>query len=130
MSEPRDDLEARLRGLTPPPLPAGLKERVMEAAELAPVVSRTDRIWYSSAWRLAAAGALLAILAGDRWSATTFGPDLPAITPFSVEERKAVVGAGEEMGLPVEAITQLTARMDFVPLTAREPADQAGAALR
>jgi hypothetical protein len=130
MSNTADSLEDRLRRLTPPPLPGDLKRRVMAAASLAPRAPWGDRVWYSSAWRLAAVGTLLAVTVVDRWSGERFSFEADDPAPFTAAERIAVADVGREIGLPVETVTHLAARAQFVRFTARESADQSGAALR
>jgi hypothetical protein len=41
-----------------------------------------------------------------------------------VEELNAAMSAGAEVGVPPELVRQLASRMEFVPLTAREPLPQ------
>ena len=130
MSDNADTPEDRLRRLTPPALPDDLKRRVMAAASLAPRAPWGDRVWYSSAWRLAAVSTLLAILAADRWSGERFPFEAGDPAPFAAAERIAVADVGRELGLPAETATQLAARAEFLRFTARESAEQAGAALR
>jgi hypothetical protein len=130
MSNTADTLEARLRQSTTPPLPVDLKRRVMAAASLAPRAPWGDRAWYSGAWRLAAVGALLAILASDRWSGERVSFEAGEPAPFAAAERIAVTDIGREMGLPEDSLRELALRAEFVRFTARESAARAGVALR
>ena len=125
MTRRNEDLEMRLRRLTLPALPDGLKHRVMAAANLAPVTPWLDRAWYSPAWRLAAAGILLAVLATDRWSAEVFRAEAVIPSALAADERSAVDAVGKEVGMPPEAMERLAARAEFVPLTARETRGEA-----
>ena len=125
MTRRNEELEMRLRGLTPPALPDNLKHRVMAEARLAPVTPWVDRVWYSPAWRLAAAGILLAVLATDRWSAEVFRAEAVIPSALAADERSAVDAVGKEVGMPPEAMERLAARAEFVPLTARETRGQA-----
>ena len=130
MSDQPDDIETRLRQLPAPDLPDGLRSRVLAAADLVPAVTWRDRAWYSTGWRLAAAGLLLAVLAADHWTmgASTTGATVP--TPAGVAELDAVTQAGVDIGVPEAAMRRLASRMEFVPLSARETRDQAEAAIR
>jgi len=102
----------------------------MAAASLAPRPSWRDRVWYSTAWRLAAAAMLVAVLVGDRWSAGTFRGEIAGPAPAALEESRQITAAGVEMGLSESAMQTLVSRAQFVRFTARESAEQAGAALR
>ena len=102
----------------------------MAASTLSPRASWRDRAWYSRTWRLAAVATLLAILAADRWSGQRFPLGAGGPAPFAAAERIAVADVGREVGLPAETVTQLAARAEFARFTARESAEQAGAALR
>ena len=130
MSHRLDDIETRLRQLPSPDLPDGLKSRVLAAADLMPAVTWRDRLWYSTAWRLAAAGLLLAVLAADHWTMrdSTSGAFVPA--PAGVAELDAVTQAGVDIGVPEAAMRKLAPPMEFVSLSARETRDQAEAAMR
>jgi hypothetical protein len=125
MTRRKGDLEMRLRGMTLPALPEGLKHRVMAEARLAPVTPWLDRVWYLPTWRLAAAGILLAVLAIDRWSADVFRADAVIPSALASDERMAVDAVGTEVGMPPEVMERLAARAEFVPLTARETRGQA-----
>jgi hypothetical protein len=124
-----DDIETRLRQLPSPHLPDRLKQRVLGVARLAPAVTWRDRAWYSLGWRLAAAALLMAVLAADHW--TIRGPTVGATfpSPAGVAELEGVTQAGVEIGMPEAAMRGLAARMEFVPLSARETRDQAEAAV-
>ena len=130
MKRPPDEIETRLRELTVPAPPLDLKRRVMAASTLAPRASWRDRAWYSPTWRLAAAGTLLVLLAADRWSGAAFRPEVGEIGGASIEESTQITAVGVEMGLPEQAMTRLTSRVEFAGLTAQESREQAAAALR
>ena len=130
MNDPKTDVETRLRRLRLAPLPDELKRRVMAAASLAPRASWRDRAWYSRAWRVAAACTLLAVVVVDRWSAGAFRTGGEATVSPAAAERTWVAAGVADMGVPAEMAARLTARAEFVPLTAAETSDDARAAMR
>jgi hypothetical protein len=129
MSRPNDDLEARLRGLREPDLPADLKGRVLAAVELAPVVTWRDRVWFSTRWRVAAAALLLALLSADRWvmpPRPAGSPDNDAATAADLQALEAV---GAEIGMPAGMMRRLGERGGFSQHAVRGTIDETLATL-
>ena len=122
MIGPPDEVERRIRQLSRLPLSPDLRDRVMAAARLRPAAaSWRDRAWYSTGWRLAAAGAVLAALILDHLSAGLTptaggGPDR-----FAIEELAQIVRLGEESGMSPELASGLASRVEPLPLAARQP---------
>ena len=88
----------RLLSACPPPVAsAALRERALGAARAAmaraPRPTRTDRIYFSTAWRLAWAGAAALAIAVEVLSS---GPGAVAARPAGVPESRA---AASELGL-------------------------------
>ena len=125
MTERHGDLEARLRGLREPEPPADLKARILAAAELAPIVTWRDRVWFSTRWRVAAAALVLALLSADRWvmpARPGDSSDNDAATAASLQALEAV---GSEIGMPAETMRRLGERSGFSRNGARLSIDEA-----
>ena len=116
-----DDIELKIRQLPRRSLSPDLKARVMTTTTLRPaVLSWRDRAWYSSTWRLAAAGACLAILLLDHVSAGLTRTAVAEPDRRAVQEQEQVAQLGEESGMSPEQARVLAARVDFLTLTSRE----------
>ena len=124
-----DDLETRLRQLPPPELPDGLRQRVLAAATLAPAATWRDRAWYSTGWRLAAAGLLLALLAADRWVVPPRPAGSAGNDAATAAELQALEAVGSELGVPAETMRRLGGRGGIAPQSARMSIDEALRAL-
>jgi hypothetical protein len=125
MSTPNDDLEARLRGLREPDLPADLKARILSAVELPPVVTWRDRVWFSTGWRVAAAALVLALLSADRWIVPSRFEHSPDTDPGVATELDGLEAAGADIGMPAGMMRRLGRRGAFVPHTARLTSEEA-----
>jgi hypothetical protein len=104
------DIERLVRQITWPAPSASLRARVLSAAVVeGDTVSWSDRVWYSRAWRLAAAGAALAILLIDQFSMSprSAGP-VPANR--AIADANVIDETGRQMGLPPEVATSLARR--------------------
>jgi hypothetical protein len=119
-------LNAGLASIERSELPGDLKRRVMGAARLPGAdIQWRDRVWYSRGWRVAAAAALLAIVALDLLAPIRPVEDRNSeAVRLDDADRRAIVRDVEEIGLPADAVKRLLDRVEFVPLTAREPRDR------
>jgi hypothetical protein len=117
----RTEIERRLRQARWPEPAAELRVRVLATA---PIVGHrltwSDRVWFSRAWRMSAAAAVVAAIAIESFPGTT---DRSAIVapPQAVAEGQAIDATGREMGLPPNVVQALARRS--VALAARPPAD-------
>ena len=98
----------------------------------APIVSHrvtwSDRVWFSRAWRIAAAAAVVAAIAIESFPGTTDRTAFVA-PPQAVAEAQVIDDAGREMGLPPNVAQALARRA--VAMAARPPVDrQASLALQ
>src|SRR5262245_39250961 len=97
-----------MRWLEPP---TELRAKVLAAAPVvAPRVTQFDRIWFSRAWRTAAAAIVVGTLAFEWWP---YGSDLTRVTPTvqALAEANAVDDAGREIGLPPHFVQTLAHRL-------------------
>jgi hypothetical protein len=115
------DLEDRLRQIAWPPPSPELRNRVLSTAVTGQPITWSDRMWFSRAWRLAAAGAALAIVVLDQVSGAPGSTPL-STTPQTLAEAQAVDDAGREMGLPADVAASLARRvLSEVPRTREQP---------
>lgn len=106
----RADLERRVRRIAWPEPTEDLRLRVLSAAS---VVGRrvtwSDRVWFSRAWRIAAAAAVVSAMAIESLSGTRdvacFVP-----TPQALAEAQAIDDTGREIGLPADLAASLARR--------------------
>jgi hypothetical protein len=123
------DLERRLHRSRWPEPPVDLRARVLAPAPAAaPRVTWSDRVWFSRAWRIAAAAAVVAAIAIESLPGTTDRTAFVA-PPQAVAEAQVIDVTGREMGLPPNVAQALARRA--VAMAARPPADrQASLALQ
>ena len=125
----RAEIARRLRRARWPEPPVDLRARVLAAApSAASSVTWSDRVWFSRAWRIAAAAALVAAIAMESLPGTS---DRTAVVapPQAVAEAQVMDATGREMGLPPNVSQALARRA--VAMAARPPADrQASLALQ
>jgi hypothetical protein len=57
----------------------------------------------------------------DHWSAGLTQAAVPGPGRFAVRDQEQVTRLGIELGMPPEQARSLASRVEFVPLTAREP---------
>lgn len=90
---------------------AGLRERVLSGAPVAPrAIPLTDRIWFSRAWRFAAAAVVFASIALEQLAGSG-GPDSRAVAAPIREDVSAVANAAREAGLPADEAAAFARRM-------------------
>ena len=95
----RTDIEQGVRRMSWPAPSADLRQRVLSAASvIGPPITWSDRLWFSRAWRLSAAAALLAIVALDGLSGSSDSRLAPA--PRASADARVVDEIGREIGLP------------------------------
>jgi hypothetical protein len=125
----RTEIERRLRQSGWPAPAAELRARVLAAAPIVDHrVTWSDRVWFSRAWRIAAAAAVVAAIAIESLPGTTDRTAFVA-PPQAVAEAQAIDATGREMGLPPNVAQALARRA--VAMAARPPADrQASLALQ
>jgi hypothetical protein len=117
-----DHIKRKIRQLPRPLLSPELKAAVMTEASLRPATATWwDRAWYSTAWRLAAAGALLTVLVLDHLSAGMTPMAGPGPEFRAAQDQAQVARLGEEFGMSPELARGLASRVELVPLTARQP---------
>ncbi len=69
------DLESRLHQIAWPPPSEGLRARIVwEAPIVAGSIAWSDRVWFSRAWRLSMAAAILALLTVDHLAGSRAAP--------------------------------------------------------
>ena len=118
----RAEIERRLRQVRWPEPAPELRARVLAAA---PIVGHrvtwSDRVWFSRAWRIAAAAALVTAIAIESLPGTT---DRTALVtpPQAVAEAQMIDATGREMGLPPNVAQALARRA--AAMAARPPADR------
>jgi len=105
------DLERRLREATWPEPSASLWARVRSlVVSPAPALSWVDRVWFSRAWRLSAAGVVVALVALEAWSIQA----VPGrVAPARLVEGPAAQALSEterELGLPAGVFASLARR--------------------
>ena len=125
----RVDIERRLRQARWPEPAAELRARVLTAT---PVVDQhvtwSDRVWFSRAWRISAAAAVVAAIAIESLPGTTDRTAFDA-PPQAVAEAQAIDATGREIGLPPNVAQALARRA--AAMAAHPPADrQASLALQ
>jgi hypothetical protein len=104
------DLERRIRQLPRAEPSKALRERVMSSPVPARQLTWSDRVWFSRAWRLGAAGVLAGVVAVELCvgspGASRVGP-----APQAVAEARALDATGQELGLPEGAASTLAERI-------------------
>ena len=117
----RGEIERRLRQSRGPAPAAELRARVLAAAPIVDHrVTWSDRVWFSRAWRIAAAAAVVAAIAIESLPGTT---DRAFVAPpQAVAEAQVMDATGREMGLPSNVAQALARRA--VAMAAHPPADR------
>lgn len=120
-------LEARVRDYRWPEISPEVRQRVMSAplADAEPI-SWSDRVWFSRAWRLAAAAAVVVIAALDQVAGVT--PSRPPAPARVMAEAEAIEQLAAEVGLPTETAAWLGQRSLF-DASRRRDTGQSDAAL-
>jgi hypothetical protein len=104
------EIEARTRQISWPAPPADLRARVLSAAPVtSPVVSWSDRVWFSRGWRLAAVAAVLILAVLESMSAPARPPAVPASAQEAAEAR-FVDETARQAGLSPEQAAALARR--------------------
>jgi hypothetical protein len=104
------DIESRLRQVAWPAPPADLRARVLSAAPVtSPVVSWSDRVWFSRTWRLAAVAVVLVAGAMEYLSGPT-RPPAPAVSARAVAEASVIEETAQQAGLSAEQAAALARR--------------------
>ena len=118
----RAEIERRLRQARWPGPAAELRARVLTAA---PIVERrltwSDRVWFSRAWRIAAATAVASAIAIESLPGTSDRTAAVA-PPHAVAEAQAIDAAGRDVGLPPSVAQALARRA--VAMAAHPPVDR------
>jgi hypothetical protein len=106
-----------------------LRARVLAAAAtVGHRVTWSDRVWFSRAWRIAAAAAVVGAIAIESLPGATDRPAFVA-PPQAVAEAQEIDATGREMGLPPNVAQALARRA--VAMAAHPPVDrQASLALQ
>ena len=118
----RADLERLLHRSRWPEPTVELRVRVLAVAPTVDHrVTWSDRVWFSRAWRIAAAAAVVAAIAIESLPGTTDRTAFVA-PPQAVAEAQAIDATGREMGLPPNVAQALARRA--VAMAARPPADR------
>jgi hypothetical protein len=107
----RVDIERRVRQIAWPEPTPDLRDRILSAA---PVVKRrvtwSDRVWFSRAWRLAAAATVVGVIGLDVLSDTRgvarFSPGAHALA-----EAQLIADTGRDIGLPADVASSLARRV-------------------
>jgi hypothetical protein len=101
------DIERRVRQIRWPDPSADLRRQVVSTISVADArVTWSDRVWFSRAWRIAAAAIVLAAIGVESFSGTA-DRTRSAETPLAVAEAHAVDDAGRELGLPAQTAERL-----------------------
>lgn len=123
----REEIEHRLRQARWPEPAAALRARVLAAVPIVDYrVTWSDRVWFSRAWRVAAAaaaGAIAILSLPDASDSIRFGP-----TPQAMAEAHVIDEASRDIGLP-PSVAQALARRTW-QIDARAVADQKRLALQ
>jgi hypothetical protein len=103
------DIEDRVRAHQWPEISPDVRQRVM-SSPFAPVepVTWSDRVWFSPAWRFAAAAAVVVVIALDQLTGVTFRATTPS--PQVMAEAQAIQDVATEAGLPVQTAAWLADR--------------------
>ena len=116
------EIERRLRDARWPEPAGALRVRVLAAARVADQrVTWSDRVWFSRAWRIAAAAAVVAAIASASLPGTTESTAFVA-PPQAAAEAHVIDATGREVGLPPNVAQALARRA--VAMAARPPADR------
>lgn len=104
-------IERALRSMAWAAPAAGLRERVLSGARVAPrAIPLTDRIWFSRAWRLAAAAVAVALIALEQLAGS--GGSVSRTVAAPIREDVAVIAeAARDAGLPADQAEVLARRM-------------------
>jgi hypothetical protein len=105
-------IEDRVRAHQWPEMSPDVRQRVM-SSPFAPVepVTWSDRVWFSPAWRFAAAAAVVVVIALDQLTGVTFRATTPS--PQVMAEAQAIQDVATEAGLPVQTAAWLADRALF-----------------
>jgi hypothetical protein len=108
--EHQAEIEHRLRQIAWPEPTPGLRVRVLSAVlVVGSRVTWSDRIWFSRAWRLAAAATLAGGITLDSLSDTTavarFTPG-----PHALADAQVLDDTGPDIGLPADFVASLARR--------------------
>jgi len=104
------DLEARVRAIAWPAPSPELRARVLAATPLTgPSISWSDRLWFSRAFRLSVAVAVVGLITLDQLSGTRETAALVP-SPWAAAEAQAIEDASRQIGLPAEAAASLLRR--------------------
>ena len=121
----RAEIEHRLRQARWPEPAAELRARVLFTAPIVEQpVTWSDRVWFSRAWRITAAAAVVAAIAIESLPGTTDRTAFIA-TPQAVDEAQVIDATGRAMGLPPDVVQALARRAGA--MAARPPADRQAA---
>jgi hypothetical protein len=118
----RANLERLLHRSRWPEPSVALRARVLAAAPTADHgVTWSDRIWFSRAWRIAAAAALVGAIGIESYPGPT--DRTPFVAPLQAAAEAQVIDAtGREMGLPPNLAQALARRV--AAMAAHPPADR------
>jgi len=120
-------VEDRVRACQWPEISPDVRERVMQTP-IAPVepITWSDRVWFSPAWRFAAAAAVVAVVVLDQLTGVT--PPRATPSPQVMAEAQAIEAVALEAGLSTQTAVWLANRSLF---DASQPSatPQPGAAL-
>lgn len=102
-------LEQRVRAFKLPDMSPDVRARVMAAAvaRVAPI-TWSDRVWFSRAWRYAAAAAVVAVIAADQWTGVT--AQRTTAMPRVMADAQAIEDVAREAGLPAQTAAWLAQR--------------------
>lgn len=119
-------IKARVRAHEWPRISADVRARVMSTAVVpAGAVSWSERVWFSTAWRLTAAALVLLVLGWDQVATVT--PERRNTSARLVAESRAIEDTAREVGLEAETAAWLAQR-SLLEAVRRAPATQPGAA--
>ncbi len=104
------DIEDRVRQIPVPAPSASLRERVMATALVtAQPLTWSDRLWFSRAWRLTAAMAVLAIVVLDQLASVPRRPGF-TVSAQVIAEAQVIEETGRQVGLPADVAASLARR--------------------
>jgi hypothetical protein len=103
----RVDVEARVSRIAWPAPPIDLRARVLSAVPAAsPVVTWSDRVWFSRGWRLAAVAAVLILAVLESMSGPARSRALPA-SAQAIAEASVIEETARQAGLSPDQATAL-----------------------
>jgi hypothetical protein len=106
------DIEHRVRQVTWPAPPPDLRDRVLSASSVvAQPITWSDRMWFSRAWRLSAAAAVLVCVVVEL-SGSSRSARVPP-SPQALAEARMADDTGREAGLPPAVAAWIARRALF-----------------